>query len=379
MADPVPFNRAAVAPRQLEYVEQSFASARLAGEGPFTERARHALGAVLGTDQILLTPSCTAALEMSALLAGVGPGDEVIVPSFTFVSTANAYLLMGAQPVFADIDPVSMNIAPDSVASLVTERTRAIVPVHYGGRPCDMDAVRAIAQECGASVIEDAAHGLYASLDGTPLGRLGRMSTFSFHETKNLSCGEGGALVVNDPELWERACIIREKGTDRTKFMLGLTDKYTWVDVGSSYLLADTLAAIVLAQAEYATETQQRRRSAINAYMAELAEWAKDNDVVLPAPTRAGDDPAYHMMPLLLADAASRNRFLEHCRDHDVHSVFHYLPLHRSPMGERLGANPDSCPVTDDVSSRLARLPVFSDMQDWERDRVIEVVLSFRA
>ncbi len=375
----VPFNRAVTAPRQLEYVEQSFASARLAGEGPFTERARHALSALLGTDQILLTPSCTAALEMTALLAGIGPGDEVIVPSFTFVSTANAYLLMGARPVFADIDPVTMNISPDSVASLITERTKAIVPVHYGGRPCDMDALLAIADQCGAMVIEDAAHGLFATSRGTPLGRLGSMSTFSFHETKNLSCGEGGALVINDRQLWERACVIREKGTDRTKFMLGLTDKYTWVDVGSSYLLADPLAAVLLAQTEFATETQKRRETAVSAYTEEFSTWSEKHGVSLPAPDQPEDDPAYHMMPILLRDNPTRNRFLEHCRAHGVQSVFHYLPLHRSPMGQRIGGDAASCPVTDDVSSRLARLPVFSDMKDGELDRVIEVVLSFSA
>jgi len=379
MADPVPFNRATVAPRQLEYVGESFASSKLAGEGPFTERAREALAALLGTEQLLLTPSCTAALEMSALLGGIGPGDEVIVPSFTFVSTANAFLLMGARPVFADIDPVTMNIDPDSVARLLSERTRAVVPVHYGGRPCDMARLSEMAATVDAMVIEDAAHGLFAAHGGTPLGRLGSLSTFSFHETKNLSCGEGGALVVNDPELWERACVIREKGTDRTKFMLGLTDKYTWVDVGSSYLLADPLAAVLLAQIEYAAETQRRRGDAVTTYLTELAGWAQDHSVTLPPPAAAGDEPAFHMLPLLLPDPATRNRFLQHCRDHGVLSVFHYLPLHRSPMGERLGAAPESCPVTDDVSSRLARLPVFSDMEPWERDRVTEVVLSFEA
>ncbi len=377
MTSPVPFNRATIAPRQMEYLTQSFASGELAGDGPFTRRAGDALGARLGTDRLLLTPSCTAALEMSALLAGIGPGDEVIVPSFTFVSTANAFLLMGARPVFADIDPVTLGLDPASVESLIGDRTRAIVPVHYGGRPCDTDRLGELAASAGAMLIEDAAHGLFATKDGVPLGRLGSLATFSFHETKNLSCGEGGALVVNDPELWDRACILREKGTDRTRFMQGLTDKYTWVDVGSSYLLADPLAAVLLAQIEFAEETQRRRQEAVHTYHAELGSWATTQSVTLPAPPAPGDDPAFHMMPILLPDESTRNRFLDHCRARGVLSVFHYLPLHRSAVGQRLGAPHDACPVTDDVSARLARLPVFSDMRPWELERVVEVVRTF--
>lgn len=373
----VPFNRAAVAPRQMEYLEQSFASGHLAGDGPFTDRFVGALGHVIGTDRVLLTPSCTAALEMSALLLGVGPGDEVVVPSFTFVSSANAFALMGARPVFADVEPGTLNIDPTSVGRLLGERTRVIVAVHYGGRPCDMDALCALADSVGAKVVEDAAHALFAREDGTHLGRRGALSTFSFHETKNLSCGEGGALVVNDESLWERARVIREKGTDRTRFRLGLVDKYTWVDRGSSYLLADPLAAVLLAQAENARATQAVRREAIETYRRELAGWASAHDVeMLPGPRRGEEEP-FHLMPLLFPDPPTRDAFLTHCTGVGVQCVFHYLPLHRSEMGRSFGADPAGCPATDSVSARLARLPVYSDMQPDELDLVVDTVARF--
>jgi dTDP-4-amino-4,6-dideoxygalactose transaminase len=373
----VPFNRAAVAPRQLEYLEQSFASGHLAGDGPFTERFVGALSGMLGTDRVLLTPSCTAALEMSAILLDLEPGDEVIVPSFSFVSSANAFALMGARPVFADVDPETLNIDPVSVKRLLGDRTRALVAVHYGGRPCEMDALGDLAEQVGAAVVEDAAHALFARVDGVHVGRRGALSTFSFHETKNLSCGEGGALVVNDASLWERARVVREKGTDRTRFRLGQVDKYTWIDRGSSYLLADPLAAVLLAQVEHAPVTQDVRRTSVEAYRRELAGWAVDRGVQMPPGPGAGEDEAYHLMPLLFADSAARDAFLLHCAEGGVQSVFHYLPLHRSRMGRSLGAEPDSCPVADSVSARLARLPVYSDMLPDELDLVLDVVGRF--
>jgi dTDP-4-amino-4,6-dideoxygalactose transaminase len=334
---------------------------------------------LVGTSRILLTPSCTAALEMSALLLDLNHGDEVIVPSFTFVSTANAFVLMGAKVVFADIDPVTLNLDPASTKDRVTERTKAIVPVHYGGTPCDMASLILLAEQAGATVVEDAAHGLFASHKGTPLGRFGALATFSFHETKNLSTGEGGALVVNDESLWERAQVLREKGTDRTIFMLGLVDKYTWVDTGSSYLMADPLAAVLLAQIEFSAETQRRRLDTVIAYRAHLADWAAEQAVILPPEVAAGDTEAGHMFPLLFDSKLTRDRFIDHCRGLGVQSVFHYLPLHDSPMGRRLGASPAECPVTSDVSARLARLPVFSDITVDERDRVLDVVVKFES
>jgi dTDP-4-amino-4,6-dideoxygalactose transaminase len=381
--EPIPFNRPTIAPRQLDYVAESFASDKISGDGAFSHRVTDHLADDLGTDRILLTPSCTDALEMCALLLDIGPGDEVIVPSFTFVSTANAFAMFGARPVFADIDPIRFDIDPDHVASLVTERTRAVVAVHYGGAAAPIDRLTAICDEHGLAFVEDAAHALLGRHGGQPLGRFGALSTFSFHETKNISCGEGGALVVNDEGLWDRARVLREKGTDRARFMEGLVDKYTWIDKGSSYLLADPLAAILLAQLEFSSEIQQRRTAAWSTYAAELAAWAKENEITLPTPAPDGDvDPA-HLFAILLPTPEARRRFLEHTRSRGVTTVFHYLPLHRSPYMTGQADNGalagDDCPVTDDVSARLARLPVFSDVRPDEVPRVLEAVLSFEA
>ena len=371
----VPFNRPTVAPNQIAYVSESFSSDKISGDGPFTERAVEALGGVLGTDRVLLTPSCTAALEMCALLLGIGPGDEVIVPSFTFVSTANAFALFGAKVVFADIDPVDFNIDPAHVEQLLTDRTRAVVAVHYGGVAADLERLGSLCADRGIALVEDAAHSMFATHDGRPLGRFGALATFSFHETKNLSCGEGGALVVNDERLWDRARIVREKGTDRSRFLEGLVDKYTWVDLGSSYLMADPLAAVLLAQLEFSSTIQDRRRHATARYSSELEVWAKTNDVVLPSPAQPLNQSAAHLFALLLPTRSERDRFLAHARSLGVSSVFHYLPLHSSPFGERCGAV--TCPVTDDVSARLARLPLYSDMTAEDLDLVIDAVGSF--
>lgn len=372
---PVPFNRPAVAPNQLAYVTESFSSPRIAGDGPFTERAVRVLGEYLGTERVLLTPSCTAALEMCCLLLNLGPGDEVIVPSFTFVSTANAFALLGANVVFADVDPLTFNIDPDHVRSLMTDRTRAVVGVHYGGVAADVDRLAATCQGGGATLIEDAAHAMFARRDGTPLGAFGALSTFSFHETKNVSCGEGGALVINDERLWDRARIVREKGTDRSRFREGLVDKYTWVDRGSSYLLADPLAAVLLAQLEFATVIQARRRHAVERFRDELSAWADLNGVWMAPAAPAPADTAAHLFPMLFPNEQERDRFLKHAAGLGITSVFHYLPLHSSPFGKRFGGG--DCPVSTDVSSRLARLPLFSDIANDEIDRVVEAVMRF--
>jgi dTDP-4-amino-4,6-dideoxygalactose transaminase len=372
----LPFNRATRAPRQVEYLAASFFSDRISGDGPFSHRCVEALGGHLDSERVLLTPSCTSALEMSALLSGVGPGDEVIVPSFTFVSSANAFLLFGATPVFADIDPFRFNVTPESIADAITARTKAVVVVHYGGISCDMTRIRRLCDEHGLILIEDCAHALFASSCGRPLGTHGDLATFSFHETKNVTCGEGGALLVNRDEWWDRALIVREKGTDRTRFMLGQVDKYTWVDRGSSYLLADPLAAIVLAQLEFVDVIQARRKEAWLRYATELPSWATRVGAQLPTEVTRHDVSPYHLFPVLLADNASRDAFLEHCRSYGVTSVFHYLPLHESRIGRQLA--PDAqCPVTVDVSGRLARLPLFSDITRAEVDRVIDVVTKF--
>jgi dTDP-4-amino-4,6-dideoxygalactose transaminase len=372
----LPFNRATRAPRQVEYLAASFFSDRISGDGPFSRRCVDALSAHLRSERVLLTPSCTSALEMSALLAGVGPGDEVIVPSFTFVSSANAFLLFGATPVFADIDPVRFNVTPESIFNALSPRTKAVVIVHYGGVSCDMVRIRQLCDEHGLILIEDCAHALFASSCGRPLGTHGDLATFSFHETKNVTCGEGGALLVNREDWWDRALIVREKGTDRTKFMHGEVDKYTWVDRGSSYLLADPLAAIVLAQLEFVDVIQARRKEGWLRYAAELQRWAKLVDAQLPTEADDGDVSPYHLYPVLLADNDARDRFLAHCKAQGVTSVFHYLPLHESRVGRELDPDAD-CPVTVDVSGRLARLPLFSDITPEEVERVIDVVTSF--
>jgi TDP-4-keto-6-deoxy-D-glucose transaminase len=314
---------------------------------------------------------------MTCLLAGLGPGDEVIVPSFTFVSTANAFALFGVRPVFADSDPATMNISPASVRRCISDRTRAVVVVHYGGVACDMGALLALAEAHDLLVIEDNAHGLLGNVHERPLGSLGALATLSFHETKNFSCGEGGALVINEPALLERAEVLREKGTNRSRFFRGEVDKYTWVDLGSSYLLADPLAAVLCAQLEDATAIQQRRQVAWARYAAELAEWALLNGIELPAIPDGAEHPA-HLFWMWMPNAASRAAFISHMRGAGVHAVFHYQALHASPMGLQIGYAPDMCPVALRGSEELVRLPVFSDITPVETDLVIAAALEFR-
>ncbi len=373
----IPFNRATIAPRQMEYVADSFASFALAGDGHFTARAAETLASWSGGGRVLLTPSCTDALEMTALLAGLKPGDEVIVPSFTFVSTANAFALFGVRPVFADSDPITMNVDPDSVRACITDRTRAVVAMHYGGVGCDLDALLEITRDHGLLLIEDNAHGLLGAYRDEPLGSFGAMTTLSFHETKNFSCGEGGALVVNDPDLVERAEIVREKGTNRARFFRGQVDKYTWVDTGSSYLLADPLAAVLTAQFEYVDIIQERRHLAWATYDSALGNWAAQNGVTLPRIPSGRDHPA-HLYWMWMPSLEDRMAFITHMRAAGVHVVFHYQALHESLMGERVGFTPHACPVASRATRELVRLPVFSDMQQSEVERVVDATLAFQ-
>jgi dTDP-4-amino-4,6-dideoxygalactose transaminase len=314
---------------------------------------------------------------MCALLLNLEPGDEVIVPSFTFVSSANAFYLHGAKPVFVDIREDTLNLDERLLADAITERTKAIVVVHYAGIACEMEAISRIAEEAGVVVIEDNAHGLFASYKGKPLGTWSALATQSFHETKNFSCGEGGALLINDAEMAVRAEIIREKGTNRSRFFRGEIDKYTWVDVGSSYLSADPLAAILLAQLE-ARETIQARRAAIwNRYDDELADWAREQDVSTPH-VPADCEQSFHMYWMLLPSSEARASFIAHMKENGVHVVFHYLPLHLSDMGRSLGGAEGQCPVTEDIAHRLVRLPLFLGLEDTQQDRVIEVARAWR-
>jgi dTDP-4-amino-4,6-dideoxygalactose transaminase len=313
---------------------------------------------------------------MSALLLDIQPGDEVIVPSFTFVSTINAFVLRGAWPVFADIRQDTLNLDETRLESLITPRTKAIVPVHYAGVGCEMDTIMAIAGRHGIEVVEDNAHGLFGAYRGRPLGTFGAMATQSFHETKNIVCGEGGALLLNAARYVERAEILREKGTNRSRFFRGQVDKYTWVDVGSSYLPSDILAAFLYAQLEASDTIQTMRRSIWEQYHAQLAEWATDHAVRLPT-IPAHCEQSYHMFYLVMPSLAVRPAVIAHLRRSGVQAVFHYLPLHLSEMGRKYDGTPGQCPVTEEVSDCLVRLPLFHGLRRDEQDRAIAAILAF--
>jgi dTDP-4-amino-4,6-dideoxygalactose transaminase len=374
----IPFNKASVEGRELEYVRQAIDNGHISGDGAFTKRAHEMLGAALGgVPCVLLTTSCTDALEMSALLLDLQPGDEVIVPSFTFVSGVNAYVLRGATPVFADIRPDTLNIDEAQVERLVTPRTKAIIPVHYAGVGCELDVLLDVARRHGISLVEDNAHGLFGAYRGRNLGTFGRMATQSFHETKNINCGEGGALVINDPSLIERAEIIREKGTNRSRFFRGQVDKYTWVDLGSSFLPSDMLAAYLVGQLEQAVVIQDKRRRVWERYHRELRDWAARHDARQPFVPEHCRQP-YHMYYLLLPSLAQRQSLIAHLRAHDIYAVFHYLPLNASEMGQRFGARPGDCPVTEAVSDQLVRLPLYNNLSEGDQTRVIEALHAWR-
>ncbi|HWU87330.1 MAG TPA: dTDP-4-amino-4,6-dideoxygalactose transaminase [Kofleriaceae bacterium] len=371
----IPFTRPALLGSALANLRDAISAGRLSGDGPFCRRAEKLLEDALGTRRALLTTSCTHALEMAALLLELAPGDEVIVPAFTFVSTVNAFVLRGARPVFADIRPDTLNLDESRLEALVTPRTRAIVPVHYAGVGCEMDPIRAIARSSGAVVVEDNAHGLFGTYRGQALGTFGALATQSFHDTKNFTCGEGGALLVNEARFVERAEIIREKGTNRSRFFRGEVDKYTWVDLGSSYVLSDLLGAVLLAQLEARREIQERRARIWNRYAAELAGWAASRGVRLPTvPDHCGQ--AFHMF-YLLVPAARRPAFLAHLKAQGVQAVFHYQPLHLSPMGLAHGGEAGMCPVTEQIADELVRLPLYTDLDDGDQGTVIDAVLAF--
>lgn len=371
---PIPFNKPASLPVESEYIQEALQSGHLAGDGAFTKRCSSLLEKLFGVPKALLTTSCTHALELSALLLDIQPGDEVILPSFTFVSTVNAFVLRGARPVFSDIRADTLNMDETKLESLITSKTKAIVPVHYAGVGCEMDAILNIAHSHNLYVVEDNAHGLAGKYKGKNLGTFGSMATQSFHETKNISCGEGGALLINDPAYIERAEIIREKGTNRSRFFRGQVDKYTWVDVGSSYLPSEILAAVLCAQLENVKEIQQRRGEIWNRYQTELNGWAEENGVRLPLVPAHCEQP-YHMFYMLLPSLERRSHFISKLKEKGILTVFHYLPLNTSDMGIKFGAKAGDCPVTEDVSDRLVRLPLFYNMTDDEQSRVIQEIL----
>jgi dTDP-4-amino-4,6-dideoxygalactose transaminase len=373
----IPFNRPCLAGNEYKYIAQAIANGHASGDGPFTRKCHELLEKELAVPKVLLTTSCTDALEMAALLLDYGPDDEVIVPSFTFVSTANAFALRGARLVFADVRPDTLNLDESRLESLITPRTKAIVVVHYAGVACEMDSILAIASRHGVRVVEDNAHGLFSRYKGTYTGKFGCLATQSFHETKNFTCGEGGALVINDAELVERALVIREKGTNRNRFFRGEVDKYTWVDLGSSYLPSDLLAAFLCAQLEARETIQEKRRRVWHRYYDSLAGWAALNDVKLPViPPEC--EQTYHMFYMLLPSIEHRDSLISQLKAHSILSVFHYTPLHLSEAGLKFAAGPSQCPVTEEVSERLLRLPFYNDLSENEQDQVTAAVINSR-
>ena len=372
----IPFNRVAPVGRELEYVQQALGRGHISGNGPFTRACEVLLERELGIPRVLLTTSCTHALEMSALLLDVKPGDEVIVPSFTFVSTVNAFVLRGARPVFVDIRDDTLNLDERLLAGAITPRTKAILAVHYAGVACDMAAIRGLAEERNIAVVEDNAHGLFGRFRGRPLGTFGELAALSFHETKNVSCGEGGALLINDERLIERAEIVREKGTNRARFLRGEVDKYTWLDVGSSYTPSDLLAAFLLGQLEARREIQRQRKEVFERYDAAVVPWARDHGVTTLAAPPDCEQP-YHMYYLRLPGNLVRSRFIQALRASGILAVSHYVPLHLSSMGRRFGHAPGDLPVTERVSAEIVRLPVYPSLTEADQRTVIEAVLRF--
>ena len=373
----IPFNRPTVVGTEAAYLADAVHTRHLSGDGPYTKKVRALLQEVLGLQAALLTTSCTHALELAAILLNTQPGDEVIIPAFTFVSTANSFALRGAKPVFIDVRPDTLNLDETQLERLITPRTRAIVPVHYAGIAAEMDTVMDIAGRHELVVLEDAAHGLFGKYKDRWLGTIGALSAQSFHETKNFTCGEGGALLINDANYVERAEIIREKGTNRSRFFRGEVDRYTWVDLGSSYLPSDLLAAFLYAQLEAREMVQDKRRQLWEAYASQLSSWAAANDVALPV-VPAHCTPSYDLFFMILPTSEARERFIAFLKSRGIHSVFHYLPLHLSDMGQHFGGRAGDCPVTESVCDRLARLPFFTDITPAERDAVIEAVLDFK-
>lgn len=370
----IPFNRPYMTGREFDYIEQAKSGNKLAGDGPFTKKCHHWLEENTGSVRALLTHSCTAALEMAALLLDIQPGDEVIMPSYTFVSTANAFVLRGAVPVFVDIREDTLNLDERLIEAAVTTRTRAIVPVHYAGVACEMDTIIEIARRHGLVVVEDAAQGIMASYKGHALGSIGDLGAFSFHETKNVISGEGGALLIKDPALASRAEIIREKGTDRSRFFRGEVDKYTWQEVGSSYLPGELIAAFLWAQLEDARNITSRR----------LASWERYHHLLAPAESkeilRRPIIPAEckhnaHMYYVLLNPETDRQAVLSRLKQNEIHAVFHYVPLHSSPAGRRYGRANDSLSVTNRQSERLIRLPLWVGLSEAQQDKIIECLL----
>jgi dTDP-4-amino-4,6-dideoxygalactose transaminase len=372
----IPFSKPYRAPREGEYLEQVLDSGHTHGDGPFTERASKLLTSLTESDSVLLTGSGTHALELASWLLDLGPGDEVIVPSFTFPTTASSVVMTGATPVFVDIDPATGNLDIAAAEAALTGHTRAVYVVHYGGVAPDMDRLAAMAKRAGIQIVEDNAHGLGARWGGRACGSFGTLAAQSFHATKNVQCGEGGALLINDPSLRARAEVLREKGTDRSRFLRGEVDKYSWIDRGSSYLPSELTVAVLTAQLEAFDTIQSLRHTIWNAYAQTLTTWSARIGAELMSPPENTEHPA-HVFYLLAPDAGSRTAMLDHLRAAGIGATFHYIPLHSSLAGQRFGRTPNPCPATDDFAARIVRLPLSPGMTQAETDRVITAVHDF--
>ncbi len=371
----IPFNKPYMTGKELRHIEEAHSNCRLAGDGPFTKRCHDWLQNTTGCYKALLTHSCTAALEMAAMLAGIQPGDEVIMPSYTFVSTANAFVLRGGVPVFVDIRPDTLNMDETRIEAAITPRTKAIVPVHYAGVGCEMDAIMDIAHRHNLLVIEDAAQGIMSSYRGRALGSMGHMAALSFHETKNIISGEGGALLVNDERFAERAEVIREKGTNRSQFFRGQIDKYTWVDIGSSYLPSEIIAAFLWGQMEEAQSITQLR----------LAIWERYHDAMAPLEATGalrrpvipvGCKHNAHMYHVLLNSLQQRTELISILANHDINAVFHYVPLHSSPAGKKYGRVAGEMNHTNHLSDCLLRLPLWIEMTEAQQESIVDILKS---
>lgn len=372
--DSIPFNQPSIVGNELEYIRDTVKAGHTASDGSYTERVSEILRDEHHCADVLLTTSCTSALELAALLLEIQPGDRIIVPSFTFVSTALAFARQGAEIVFCDIEPNTLGLDPDHLAELIDGSVRAVIPVHYAGIACEIDSVRRIAEQGDCDIVEDNAHGLFGRYRGQPLGTFGRFSTLSFHETKNFICGEGGALVVNHQADVERAHVLLDKGTNRRAFLLGDVDKYSWQDFGSSFGLSDVLAAYLYGQLERRAEVLRRRRVIFERYQTLLSPHRESLGIRLPE-LPADRVPAYHMFYVLLPNQDVRDRTLLEMKRRGVTATFHYVPLHSSPGGQRFGVQPASCPVTEEISGRLLRLPFFNTLTESDIDRVVEVLV----
>lgn len=371
----IPFNRASIEGNELAYIEESVRSGHTSSSGPFAKRAGAMLQEETGAEEVMLTTSCTSALELTALMLDLKPGDSVVVPSFTFTTTALAFARQGARLLFCDIEPRTLGLDPAHLETLLDDSVRAVVPVHYAGVACDVEGIRKVlADRPDVAIIEDNAHGLYGRWRGEPLGSLGRFATQSFHETKNFVCGEGGALLVNDPKDVDRARVLYDKGTNRRAFVLGQVDKYSWKDTGSSFGLSDTLAAYLCAQLEKKDEIQGKRRALWEKYARELAPSADLFGYSL-AEIPEDREQTYHMFYLLMPDKRVRDAVLTGMREQAVQPTFHYVPLHSSDAGRAFAARPTDCPVTDDISGRLIRLPFFNSLSEPASDRVVATFL----